>query len=72
MIDKIKCTDLIAIFSYPGVCILLGSAVKSERGYLGNASWIRLMISHHKEHEDHKEKTHLFTVSFRVLSALRG
>jgi hypothetical protein len=29
-------------------------------GYLGNSSWIHLILSHHEEHEDHKGKTHKF------------
>jgi hypothetical protein len=32
-----------------------------QRGYHANSSWIRLILSHHEEHEDHKEKTHKFT-----------
>ena len=27
--------------------------LKKERGYLGNSSWISLILSHHEEHEDH-------------------
>jgi hypothetical protein len=30
-------------------------------GYLINSGWIRLIFSHHEEHEDHKGKTHELT-----------
>jgi hypothetical protein len=32
-----------------------------KRGYLAIFSWIRLILSHHEEHEDHKGKKHQFT-----------
>jgi hypothetical protein len=42
------------------------------RGYRGNSSWICLILSHHEEHEDHKEKNINLILSFRVLRGLRG
>ncbi len=30
-------------------------------GYLGNSRWMRLVFSHHEEHEDHKGSSPKFT-----------
>ena len=42
------------------------------RGYLGNARWIRLILSHREEHEDHKEKHLNLPFSFRGIRGYIG
>ena len=41
-------------------------------GYLGNARWIRLILSQREEHEDHKEKHLNLPFSFRGIRGYIG
>jgi hypothetical protein len=61
------------ILSLPAVSVfMIRFAKKIFRVYLGNSSWIRLILSHHQEHEDHKGETHKFTFIFSCPSCPGG